>query len=253
MIGIIKENVNSIPSLVVVDSNKKKEALPMITYFHGFTSAKEHNLDIAFLLAEKGFRVVLPDSKMHGERDTTTSIIQRTIGFWDIVMQNVKELSEIRDYYEQKKLILDGRFGVAGTSMGGITTSAALTQYPWIKTAAVLMGSPRITTFAKQLINNYKKVMDLPVTDVMIENLYVQLEHYDLSTQIEKLNQRPVLFWHGDKDQVVPFDHSYSFYEEARKLYDKQENIKFIKEINCDHKVSRHAILETIKWFEQHL
>ncbi|RDW18257.1 esterase [Oceanobacillus arenosus] len=253
MIGINKEHLNSIPSLVVVDTDKANESLPMITYFHGFTSAKEHNLDIAFLLAEKGFRVVLPDSNMHGERDTTTSIIQKTIGFWDIVMQNVKELWEIHDHFEQQGLILDGRFGVAGTSMGGITTSAALTQYPWIKTAAVLMGSPRITTFAKQLINNYKKVMDLPVTDEMIENLYVQLEHYDLSTQIEKLDQRPVLFWHGDKDQVVPFDHSYSFYEEARKQYDNQANIQFIKETNRDHKVSRHAILETIKWFEQHL
>ncbi|HLQ71272.1 MAG TPA: esterase, partial [Bacillota bacterium] len=63
MIGIYKENVKTIPALVVVDSTKTTEALPILTYFHGFTSAKEHNLPLAFLMAEKGFRVILPDSE----------------------------------------------------------------------------------------------------------------------------------------------------------------------------------------------
>ncbi|MUK90603.1 prolyl oligopeptidase family serine peptidase [Ornithinibacillus sp. L9] len=253
MISVYKESIQNIPSLIVVDIAKKEEPLPVITYFHGFTSAKEHNLPLAYLLAEKGYRVILPDSKYHGDREVDISSIKLQISFWDIVMQNVKELNDIWNDLEQRGLILDGRFGVAGTSMGGITTSAALTQYPWIKTAAILMGSPKITTYAKTLVSSFKKTGNLPLTDDVIEQLYEQLENLDLSLQPEKLDQRPLLFWHGDQDPTVPFDHSYTFYEDAKKRYHQQDDIEFIQESGQGHKVTRYAILETVKWFDQHL
>jgi dipeptidyl aminopeptidase/acylaminoacyl peptidase len=253
MIGILHKNFNKIPALVIVDAAKEKEALPVVVYFHGFTSAKEHNLPVAYLLAEKGYRVVLPDSEYHGEREIAISAIKKQISFWDIVMQNVKELEEIKDELDQEGLIKDNRLGIAGTSMGGITTSAALTQYPWIKAAAILMGSPEITTYAKTLVNSFKQMGNLPVSDEEIDQLYEELTTYDLSMQPEKINQRPLLFWHGEKDSVVPFDHSYTFYDKVKHEYKDQANIQFLKEKNRDHKVSRYAIFETVKWFDTHL
>ncbi|GAA0593024.1 prolyl oligopeptidase family serine peptidase [Virgibacillus siamensis] len=253
MIGVYKKSMKSVPCLVVEDKENEGRPLPAVTYFHGFTSAKEHNLPLAYLLAEKGYRVILPDSKFHGEREVDVSEIKKQISFWDIVMLNVKELKDIKDTLDQEGLILDARFGIAGTSMGGITTSAALTQYPWIKTAGVMMGSPKITVYAKTLVSSFKKMGNLPVSDEMIDQLYEQLKLYDLSEQVEKLQERPVFFWHGENDAVVPFDHSYTFYENARKLYKNKENIQFLKEENRDHKVSRQAILELVKWFEKHL
>lgn len=253
MIGIDKKKMGNIPALIVVDIEKQREELPVVVFFHGFTSAKEHNLHIAFLLAEKGYRVVLPDSELHGEREQDTTETKRQISFWDIVLKNVDELAEIKQELEKENLILDGRIGVAGTSMGGITTSAALTQYEWIKTAVILMGSPRITTFAKTLVESFKKEGDLPVTDEQIEALYGELEKRDLSLQPEKLNERPLLLWHGQQDAVVPFDHSYTFYDEVKKDYNNEENIRFIKEDHVGHKVTRLAVLELVKWFEKHL
>lgn len=253
MIGIDKKKMGNIPALIVVDIEKQREELPVVVFFHGFTSAKEHNLHIAFLLAEKGYRVVLPDSELHGEREQDTTETKRQISFWDIVLKNVDELAEIKQELEKENLILDGRIGVAGTSMGGITTSAALTQYEWIKTAVILMGSPRITTFAKTLVESFKKEGDLPVTDEQIEALYGELEKRDLSLQPEKLNERPLLLWHGQQDAVVPFDHSYTFYDEVKKDYINEENIRFIKEDHVGHKVTRLAVLELVKWFEKHL
>ncbi|MYL42767.1 alpha/beta fold hydrolase [Virgibacillus salexigens] len=253
MIGVYKEEIKTIPSLIVVDAENENKALPVITFFHGFTSAKEHNLPLAYLLAEEGYRVVLPDSKYHGARENEISEMRRQVSFWDIVMQNVIELKDIKDYLDSTGLLLDNRFGIAGTSMGGITTSAALTQYPWIKTAVILMGSPKITTYAKTLVNSFKKMGNLPVTDEEISHLYDQLKQYDLSEQPEKLNQRPLMFWHGEDDPVVPFDHSYTFYEKVASEYTNKDNIFFIKEANRGHKVGRFAILETAKWFTKHL
>ncbi|MEC5423631.1 prolyl oligopeptidase family serine peptidase [Virgibacillus sp. C22-A2] len=253
MISVYKEYIKNIPSLIVVEANRKVEALPIITYFHGFTSAKEHNLPLAYLLAEKGYRVVLPDSEYHGEREIKASSETRQYAFWEIIIQNVNELKDIKEYLDGKGLVQHDRFGVAGTSMGGITTSAALTQYTWIKSAAVLMGTPKITAYAKALVDNLTKSGDLQITEEQANELYGKLEQYDLSKQLEKLNQRPLMFWHGDKDKVVPFDHSYTFYEEASRLYKATDTIKFLKESNRDHKVSRFAVLETAKWFEKHL
>lgn len=252
MIGITKESVGGVKSLIVVETEKQQAALPTVIYFHGITSAKEHNLPLAFLLAENGFRVVLPDSLYHGERETN-EISDVRYYLFNIVIQNIKELHKIRQDLEEKGLILNNRIGVAGTSMGGITTASALSQYDWIKTAAILMGSPKIATFAKELVDIYTKSGALPLSEQEVNQLYDTLLGYDLSLQPEKLNERPVLFWHGDQDPTVPFDHSYSFYQQIKSIYRDQDNVKFLREIGRGHKVSRLAILETVKWFVSHL
>src|SRR5699024_9490991 len=239
--------------LVIVNHDKELEALPTVIYSHGFTSAKEHNLPLAYLLAEKGFRVILPDSKYHGEREQAPSDLKRQLSFWDIVMQNVKELQIIKDKLDEEGLIMEQKIGLAGTSMGGITTSAALTKYSWINTAAILMGTPKLTDYANLLVENLVKTEKLPIPEKEIERLKNQIKTYDLSLQMEKLMQRPLMFWHGEKDSVVPFDLSYTFFKEVKKQYKNRDNIKFIKEKDRDHKVSRFAIIETVNWFESHL
>ncbi len=253
MIGIQKLNIGSIPTLIIQDHTMEANPLPIVTYFHGFTSAKEQNLPLAYMLAEKGFRVLLPDSIHHGERDNTLSSQQRQLAFWNIVLQNLQDLLHIKTYLSREGLLLDERFGVAGTSMGGITTSAAMTQFPWIKAAAVLMGTPRITAYAKQLMNHFTSEGPLPMSEEAIQQLFRELERIDLSLQQETLANRPLLFWHGDADKVVPFDQSYSFYQEVREQYPDRKNVRFIKEVNRDHKVSRFAMQETTKWFEHFL
>lgn len=253
MIGVTKEIINKIPCLVITNMKEINNPLPILTYFHGFTSAKEQNLPLAYLLAERGYRVILPDSEYHGEREQNVSEMEMRLAFWDIVMQSVSELQDIKMHYQSKGLLLDDRFGVAGTSMGGITTSATLTQYSWIKSAAILMGSPKISLFAKSLIKNLSKLESIPMSDNEIDEKIKQLDDYDLSKQMTKLNNRPLLFWHGEDDTIVPIDHSYTFYNEVKKSYQPSENIQFIKEANRDHKVSRYAIINTVKWFEKHL
>src|SRR5690606_19495479 len=100
---------------------------------------------------------------------------------------------DIKDDLESRELILDGRVGVAGTSMGGITTAAALSQYQWLNSAAILMGSPKLTTFARELVATYEKLGELPMTKEEVDKLYETLQTFDLSLQVEKLNERPLL------------------------------------------------------------
>lgn len=254
MIGIYRKKFEHIPALVVVDSEKENKPLPVVTYIHGITSRKEQNLSFAYFLAEKGFRVVLPDCMLHGEREEGLSNQQITYRLWEVVAENLKELPLIKESLDQEGLLLDGRFGLAGTSMGGITTSAALTQYDWIKVAAVLMGSPQPVRFAEEQVATLKEMnIDLPFSEEDQQKLIRDLASIDLSKQVDKLYGRPLFFWHGEEDRVVPFDHSYSFYNDAIAHYKNPENIRFRREIGRDHKVSIYAITETVNWFDMHL
>ncbi|UOQ92816.1 prolyl oligopeptidase family serine peptidase [Halobacillus shinanisalinarum] len=252
MISIYREKFNDIPGLVIVEDEKREKPLPVFTYFHGFTSAKEHNLPQAYLLAEKGYRVILPDSLYHGDREEE-QLTKRELNFkfWDIVNQNLKDLKDIKSELDRQNLIKDHRFGVGGTSMGGVTTSAALTIYPWIQAAAVMMGSPKPVEFAQKLIKDVEMTgIELPLSKEELDYLYDSLGAVDLSVQMDKLQERPLFFWHGDADPVVPYEHSYDFYNQAIEYYKNPENIRFLREVGRDHKVSRFAIKEMVNWIE---
>ncbi len=255
MILVDKQKIADIPVLHVVKEELKEESLPFIMFIHGFTSAKEHNLHYGYLLAEAGFRVVLPDALYHGEReDSNVAQQELNFRFWDIVINEIEELEFIKNDLVSKGLIDSNRIGVVGTSMGGITTLGALTKYDWVNAAVSLMGSPFYEKFLQGQIAELKRVgVTIPLSEEQLEEQYVKLRTYDLSLQPEKLSDRPLLFWHGEKDEVVPFHFTYQFYNEVKTQYENQERIQFIVDKEADHKVSREGLLATIDWFKTYL
>ncbi|MEK3887413.1 esterase [Bacillus sp. FSL K6-3431] len=255
MIEIHKDSVKDIPLLHVVKAGNYDKMLPLVFFVHGFTSAKEHNLHFAYLLAEKGFRVILPEANFHGERNNAVSVEKMTYHFWDIVIQMVAELDMIKKEYAIKGFIDVERIGVVGTSMGGIVTLGALGQYKWIKAAVSLMGSPNYEQFSRSQITHLKEAgVKIPFTDKQLEEKFALLQTYDISKQPDLVGGRPLLFWHGKKDPVVPFQPTYEFYENIKNQYkENPANIKFIVDQDAAHKVSREALLKTVSWFDQHL
>ncbi|MGP1906603.1 prolyl oligopeptidase family serine peptidase [Metabacillus sp. JX24] len=255
MITVEKMNIAGIPVLHIARDADKNKKTPFVLFVHGFTSAKEHNLHYAYLLAERGIRVALPDALHHGERSGKLQGTELNMQFWSIVINEIKELDLIKNHFEKNGLIDPENIGVAGTSMGGIVTLGALTQYEWIKAAASLMGSPYYEQFSRQQIQYVQKMgMKVPLTDEELEKHFLSLQEYDLSLHTEKLASRPLLFWHGKKDNVVPFDPTYTFFKEIQSAYEtKPEYLKFIADTNADHKVSREGLIATVDWFADFL
>lgn len=253
MIAINEHAIKDIPCLLVTEEGRQEDALPTVIYFHGFTSAKEHNLPLAFLLAKRGFRVILPDAYLHGARGKLISEEEFQMSFWEVVLKNIEELELIKSYLDERELLFHDQIGVAGTSMGGITTSAALRKFAWIKAGAILMGAPKILDFAEELISVFEQEHGKEINKAEFEATFAELEKLDLAQDISSLAQRPLYLWHGDADQVVPFNYSYSFYKEAKKHYNNKGLLKFSREKGRDHKVSRPAILSTVNWFFKHL
>lgn len=255
MIIVEKSSLNNNPYLHVVNSGGQQKKLPLIIFVHGFTSAKEHNLHYAYLLAEKGFRVILPEAMYHGEREQGFTEKDLYGHFWEIVIKTIHEINEYKEYYVYEGLADQGKIGLAGTSMGGIVTLGALTKYKWVKAAVSLMGMPAYEEFFQWQLKQFESSgIRLPFSETQIAEQRTILRPYDLSLQPERLENRPVLFWHGKKDPVVPYPLTYQFYQSVKENYrDKPENIHFITDEQADHKVSREGLRATVTWFETHL
>jgi uncharacterized protein len=250
VILVEKLNVRGIPTLHIVNQDQGPKQLPLVIFIHGFTSAKENNLHYAYLLAEKGMRVVLPEALHHGERHSNSPLDHLSYYFWDIVISTIEEINIVKEYFEEKGLIDVKRIGLAGTSMGGIVTLGALTKYEWIHSAVSLMGLPQYVSFAQwQLRDLSKRGISIHINEEEKQLLFDKLKQYDLSLQPEKLSNRPLFFWHGKQDQVVPFQFSFAFFETIRN----KGLVEYLADEKAGHQVSREGLLRTVEWFETHL
>ncbi|MBT2659899.1 esterase [Bacillus sp. ISL-45] len=255
MILVEKKTIQHIPVLHIVKQKQFKERMPLIVFLHGFTSTKERNMHYAYAFAEKGFRVIMPEAKYHGTRSEGMSQTELGFRFWDIVITSIEELSTIKQELVEDGLVDAARIGVAGTSMGGITTLGAMAKYEWIKAGVSLMGNPSFEQFAIWQLNEMeKRNVQVGLSQEEISGLLNQLKQYDLSLQPEKLNHRPLLFWHGKLDPVVPYQAAYHFYEQNRKSYKEAEGkFEFITDENAGHNVSNAGVEATANWFEKHI
>lgn len=255
MVIVEKLYVKNIPLLHIVDNDLQNKKTPFVIFVHGFTSEKEVNLHYAYKLAEKGIRVVLPEALYHGERSEHLGTKELSFSFWKIVLNEISEINLIKEHFEANAIIDSNRIGLAGTSMGGITTLGALTQYDWIKAAVSLMGSPCYTAYLRaQLDAFHKNGVDIPLTTEEVNEQLTQLEPFDLSLHKDRLQKRPLLFWHGERDDVVPFAPTYQFYKDIMPEYEREpEKLQFIADPIAGHKVSREGTQALVNWFARHL
>lgn len=247
--------ISDLPIIELFEKGKENERLPTVIFYHGWESRKERVLEYGYYLARNGFRALLPEASNHGERKVENNQSQDPMNFWAIVASSVKELPIITDHYIATQKSDADRIGVAGLSMGGITTNAILTQYNWIKTAAVLMGTPSPIAFTEFLLKNYKindqSIYELIDQEVIDERL-AELEPISLNLHSNKIANRPLYIWHGSDDPIVPMNLTKDFVEEIEnESYSK--NIIFEISEGIEHNVPQKIILRMTKHFLKHL
>ena len=245
-----KEQWEGIPLLHVYKAEMQQHA-PVVIFLHGYMSAKEHNLHYAYQLVEKGVRVILPDAYMHGERCENLPQSQMDLIFWRIVMKYVEEVGILHQALQEKGFT--GDVGVMGTSMGGITTTGCLKKYDWVKAAGILMGVVNYAEMAQfQLKQMEQQGTHVQLTEQQRQSIMERLEEYNIQTDLALFERVPVVFWHGQKDNVVPFQMTYPFYQ-MLVSEGKGKHIQCIMDEKAGHAVSRAGVLAVTAWIAQHL
>ncbi|WP_277586063.1 prolyl oligopeptidase family serine peptidase [Psychrobacillus antarcticus] len=249
---VTTEAWGNIPLLHIHKEETKKDA-PIVIFLHGFESGKEHNLHYAYQLAQQGCRIILPDAHLHGERDEKLDQVEISLRFWEIILTSIEEVGLIKHELEKQGYLSDQKIGLAGTSMGGITTLGCLTVYPWIEAAAILMGTPGYVELAKaQIASVEQKGFKVPLNEEERKNMFYTLSKFDASNHPDNLVETPLFFWHGEKDPVVPYEPTAQFIATLRKQHNNK-NIVLMNEKSAGHAVSRKGLLASMEWLANRL
>ena len=247
MIVIERKIINHIPILEIVEEDKKTEAIPLAFFYHGITNQKERGLEPGYALAGNGMRVIIPDAYRHGERKDEAYAGEPAAEFWSVVLQNIKELPDLVGAYVEAGLAKRDKVSVTGLSMGGITTCIALTQYPWIHSAACLMGSPDPIGLSHWALKSRWVEGLPPIDDEKVKALMAPFESLSLKEHPESLVDTPFYIWHGTADESVPYEQMAQFVnsisEEAFA-----DNICFRSTEGAGHRVP-YAIFEEMAAF----
>lgn len=245
MVEMYEENIEGIQVIHAVPAGRYQQSLPTIFFYHGFTSSKEIYSYFGYTLAKAGFRVILPDARLHGARADGDQARQMA-SFWSILQGNVEELPMLKDFFVRKGLADPERLGVGGVSMGGMTTMAALVKFPWIKVAANLMGSGYFIRLSQHLFPACEAGDSAQRS--AFEREAASLLSLDITGKSALIANKPLFVWHGEEDDVVPFGESQRLRQEMAES-GADTNLTFISEAGAKHKVSVSALAETLAFF----
>ncbi|MDF2557419.1 MAG: Hydrolase of the alpha/beta superfamily [Bacillales bacterium] len=247
MIQITKHSLAGIPTLCLHKKHAENapSSQPAVIILHGITNQKEDNLTYAYLLAEKGFRVFLPDAIHHGDRKNGMNKDEQSFHFWKIVLNSIQELGELKDIAIRDFHVDPSRIYVGGISMGAITTFGALTQHNWIKGAFSMMGNPSFVKLAREIYNHLDD--DTKSNMKPFEFYKEMLAPYDLTLQPQKVNGRSLFVWHGDADESVSISGVRNFVENFQESGFQGEIVMKVEQ-GRGHKVSNFGYHAMIEW-----
>ncbi|EJL83171.1 esterase [Pantoea sp. GM01] len=249
MIELATENLAGIECIHAAPAGQRQARLPTVLFYHGFTSSKEVYSYFAVALAQAGFRVIMPDADMHGARYNGDTELRMT-HFWDILKKNIDEVALLEAALRENDWVADERFAVAGASMGGMTALGAMARYPQIHSVACLMGSGYFMQLSHTLFPPL--VARTPEQKETFAARLAPLAPYDPSEQLDKLSNRPLLLWHGEADEVVPFTETVRL-EKALREAGLDQQMTSLSEKNIGHKITPSALTALVSFFKHHL
>lgn len=226
-----------------VPAGMSTQPLPVVIFYHGFTSSKLVYSYFAVALAQAGFRVVMPDAPDHGARfagDEHARLGQ----FWPILQGNLTEFAALRDALYQAGLVDGERLAVAGASMGGMTALGIMVRHPEVKCVASLMGSGYFTSLARTLFP--------PEHAEEYAAIDSALSDWEVTTALPRLADRPLLLWHGEEDDIVPAAETFRL-QQALQQEGLDKQLTCLWEAGVKHRITPNALDATVAFFRQHL
>ncbi|MFC6182255.1 alpha/beta fold hydrolase [Lactiplantibacillus daowaiensis] len=203
--------LDDLPVLHVFAASQAQTKLPTIIDYHGWTTQTSSELVASYALVRAGFRVILPTAYLHGSRNDGTDLDQHPEHFWSIVGHSVAEFPRLVEALVAQGITDPERIGVMGTSMGGITAAGIMTTQPTVKAGVSLIGSPEPVAFAKDQVAQIPAALRAQLPEALLTKTYDQLAQFDLSMHPEALAGRPMFFFNGTADQMVPYKYVADF------------------------------------------
>lgn len=205
--------IADLPVLHVFAASQAQTKLPTVIDYHGWTTQTSSELVASYDLVRRGFRVILPTAYLHGSRNDGVDLDRHPEHFWSIVGHSVAEFPKLVDALVSAGITDPEKVGVMGTSMGGITAAGIMATQANVVAGVSLIGSPEPVAFAKDQVAQIPAELKAQLPADLLTKTYDQIGQFDLSQHVDRLYGRPMFFFNGTADQMVPYKYVADFQE----------------------------------------
>jgi dienelactone hydrolase len=186
---------------------------------HGLGGNKDQLAMLAVMLAQKGYAALCIDAAGHGDRPKIGGAQENALGvapFKAMIAQTVQDLRCAVDVLAARKDVDTSRIGYVGASLGGIIGSRFLADEPRIACATILAAGGNLgQLLATSQIEGAKKLRaGKKIDPVAIQK---ELNEVDPAKHIGRAKPRPMLYLHGDKDDVVPVANNEALFKATKQ------------------------------------
>ncbi|RLG90473.1 MAG: hypothetical protein DRO36_06040 [Candidatus Hecatellales archaeon] len=218
---------------------------PCVITLHGLESSKDSGkwLVFALKLCEAGFACLRFSFRGCGEGE------EKSEGdFEDTSLTGrIKDYEEALNFLRDTGLVDMGRLGVVGSSFGGMVAIASGKRVK----ATVILSTPY--TLSKPInlqLKTEKNYWILPSGRRLKKDFFEDLKKYDLLKAVK--NVSPILIIHGSMDELVPVEHAYMLYKNAKE----PKRLEVVE--GGDHTFSNPKNLDRViglalEWFKKYL
>jgi dienelactone hydrolase len=243
--GPEKTVVRELPLLVSRPAGGKRA--PLVLLSHGFTGCKENWLEQLDELTAKGYFAVAMDNRLHGERAGAGFGSLLRDGRLDlpalrrVMAETATDMSALIDHFEQDEAVDSGRIAVAGVSMGGFVSFAALVGDPRIKVATPIIASPYWGDIPGDAPVDLDTAAEADLAGFAAAN--------EPAAQKESIPPRALLMQIGAEDSHYDGARVERFYEELRPLYgDDPERLRLIVHPGVGHDFTAEMWANAVAW-----
>jgi dienelactone hydrolase len=225
---------------------------PLVLLSHGFTGCKENFSEQLRELSGKGYLAAAMDNRLHGERAGAgfASLLHEgrldLVGLRRVMQETASDMRSVIDDFVGEETVDPDRIAVAGVSMGGFVTFAALVDDARIKVATPIIASPYWSDIPGDT------AVDLDV--VGRAGLAAFSKESEPAARMESIPPRPLLIQIGAEDNHYDGGRVERFCEQLLPLYgDDSERLHLIVHPGVGHELTPGMWANAVAWLDAHL
>ncbi|SFK93502.1 hypothetical protein SAMN03159341_102246 [Paenibacillus sp. 1_12] len=212
--------------------------------YHGWVSNIYDYVFFASLIANWGYKVILPELPYHGERGRLnyfdTLVLQQY--FWIVVLQGVKEAEEI----VSELSLTDENIGIVGHSTGGFIAASVFSRVSRVQSAIVINGSCA-------WIKCEELFREMDGRNSMSSNERILLEEYDPAHHLDFNGNRALLLLHGKEDTTIPIESQRYFMNAMMPYHISSDYLQLVEYSKVNHQITLGMLEKSKAWLYKHL
>jgi dipeptidyl aminopeptidase/acylaminoacyl peptidase len=167
-----------------------------VIMLHGLGVNRGGDLDLARAMAERGYGVLLPDLRAHGESEGEVS----TLG-----PREVRDVRAAVEHLQNRPEIDRERIGVWGASLGGAVAILAGAQLPDLKAVVAQSAFASVEWLVQNQFSNLERMPTwLAPVVVAMGGWQAGVDTREIAPvrQVGRISPRPLMIIHGERDSM---------------------------------------------------